>query len=305
MLKFIVRTVLFMAFASTMYVVAVFLFGHFAPNELKPNISSRLGAYGHLYSRLREVKTVTNVDVLFLGSSHAYRGFDTRIFERQGFTAFNLGSSAQTPMQTQVLIDRYLDQLNPKTVVYEVYPVTFTLDGIESAIDLVSNDQNDLSSFRMSLQTRNIKALNAFLFASTSQLLGLHGQYNEPRLKGNDTYIPGGFVERKLLAFERSAESIAVAPLRIAQLQCFQHNIEELKSRGIRVVLVYAPIPKVSYKNLAHQALFDQLMHAHGEYYNFNARLQLNDSLHFYDADHLNQRGVERFNAALLEVLSQ
>lgn len=305
MRKFIAHTLLFMVFLSFIYVGSVFLFGRLASNECKPNIKYRLGAYGHFFSRLKEVKTKHNIDILFLGSSHAYRGFDTRIFEQNGLSAFNLGSSAQTPMQTKVLLDRYLKQLNPKTVVYEVYPTTFTLDGVEAAIDLVSNDHNDVSSFEMALRTRNIKAFNSFLYASIIDLVGLEGTFSEPRLKGNDTYVPGGFVERKMSYKSTSAKAQQLNPLNIKQMRYFQANIEVLKSRGIKVILVYAPIPKSSLPQSMPSAYFDRLMQATGEYYNFNTLIELDDSLHFYDADHLNQRGVELFNTKLLEVLSK
>ena len=82
-------------------------------------------------------RKIKNVDVLFLGSSHAYRGFDPRIFRKRGYSSFNLGSSAQTPSQTKVWLKRYLKHLNPKIVIYEVYPGTFSSDGIEASLDLV------------------------------------------------------------------------------------------------------------------------------------------------------------------------
>ena len=94
-----------------------------------------LDSYGHMYSRISEIKNQEDVDILFLGSSHAYRGFDTRIFLENGYKSFNLGSSAQTPTQTKVLVERYLGSLNPELVIYEVYPKTFTMDGVESSLD--------------------------------------------------------------------------------------------------------------------------------------------------------------------------
>ena len=59
---------------------------------------------GHLHSRLLEINKHQNVDVLFLGSSHAYRGFDTRIFKESGIASFNLGSSSQAPVQSLLLL---------------------------------------------------------------------------------------------------------------------------------------------------------------------------------------------------------
>jgi hypothetical protein len=46
-------------------------------------------------------------------------------------------------------------------------------------------------------------------------------------------------------------------------------------------------------------------MSSYSTYYNFNEKMTLNDSLHFYDANHLNQNGVELFNEKLIELLNQ
>ena len=44
-------------------------------------------------------------------------------------------------------------------------------------------------------------------------------------------------------------------------------------------------------------------MQSYGTYYNFNEMISLDDSLHFYDSHHLNQNGVNIFNAKLIDVL--
>jgi len=82
------------------------------------------------------------VDILFLGSSHSYRGFNPQYFS--GYKTFNLGSSAQTPIQTNLLLKRYLHQLNPKTIVYEVYPISLSIDGVESSSDIIANDHHPI-----------------------------------------------------------------------------------------------------------------------------------------------------------------
>lgn len=47
----------------------------------------------------------------------------------------------------------------------------------------------------------------------------------------------------------------------------------------------------------------DSLFQSYGKYYNFNEFIQMDDSLHFYDVDHLNQGGVNIFNEKLLDIL--
>jgi len=76
-----------------------------------------------------------------------------------------------------------------------------------------------------------------------------------------------------------------------------------LKKRGVDVILVYAPIPKVSYNSYTNQEYFDSLMTTYSDYINFNETISLNDSIHFYDSDHMNQNGVNVFNEKLIETL--
>ena len=272
---------------------------------LKPNINYKIGSYGHTYSRLSEIKNHGDVDILFLGSSHAYRGFDTRIFLNNGYKSFNLGSSAQTPLQTKVLLKRYLESLNPELVIYEVYPTTFTIDGVESSLDIVSNDKNDLYSLDMALRINNIKTYNTLIYSITRDLLRLNNSFSEPIFKGNDKYISGGYVEKEIGFFQPTQFKKKEIALKDYQLESFSEIVQMVKNKNIELILVYAPISKVNYESYGNNHYFDSIIKNYAEYYNFNEIIDLNDSLHFYDSDHLNQNGVDIFNEKLIELLNK
>src|SRR5690606_34946967 len=103
------------------------------------NLNYRIGSHGHLFSRLSEADTIQNVDILIIGSSHAYRGYDVRLFGSNGSKVFNLGSSAQTPIQTEYLVNKYINDFKPKFIVFDIYPKVLCIDGVESTMDLLSN----------------------------------------------------------------------------------------------------------------------------------------------------------------------
>lgn len=258
-----------------------------------------------MYTRLNEAKNINSgVDILFLGSSHAYRGFDPRNFKN--LSTFNLGSSQQTPIQTKLLLERYLDSINPKLVIYEVYPGTFAADGVEASLDLISNDKNDFKSLELAVKMNNFKTYNTLLYAYFSDLLGIHRKFREPRIKSEDTYIPGGYVESLNRHFKFEHYSPREWGFKDDQVQAFNTNIALLKRKNIRTILVFAPITTRLYKAHTNNDYVDsmiRLKYQDLEYYNFNKLLQLNDSLDFYDSHHLNRSGVKRFNEKLLEVL--
>lgn len=113
--------------------VFIGLYASVAPEAFKKSLVYHRVSSGHMFTRLEEAGEFGHVDVLVTGSSHAYRGFDPRVFAENGLSLFNLGSSSQTPIQTEFLLDRYLDVLTPEVVLLEVYPDLFSNDGTESS----------------------------------------------------------------------------------------------------------------------------------------------------------------------------
>jgi len=307
MKKFLKSLLFFTLFVTFTYSFLLFLWGNDrVPKKYKPNINYRIGSYGHMYSRLQEVKNTKNIDILFLGSSHSYRGFDTRIFEQKGLKVFNLGSSAQTPIQTNLLINRYLNELNPKMIIYDVYPGTLVGDGVESSLDIIANDRNDLQSIIMALKINNIKTYNTIIYAFIRDLFNLNSSFKEPkyRKKRNDTYIKGGYVEKEIKYFKYIEYSQRQWNLNKKQLNNFENIILKIKEKNIRLVLVYIPITPSKYSSYENNAQIDSVMNSYAEYYNFNEILNLNDSLHFFDSHHLNQKGVNIFNKKIIEILN-
>lgn len=305
MKKFTKNTLLFLLFSLIIYLIFIQLYGRYIPTPFKPNINYRIGSYGHLYSRLTEVQNYGKVDILFLGSSHAYRGFDTRIFFDNGYKSFNLGSSAQTPLQTKILLKRYLNSLNPKKVIYEVYPATFVSDGVESSLDLIANDINDFHSLKMAIKINNIKTYNTLIYGYICDLFGFNNFFSEKRVKGNDKYISGGYVEKKMSYYKPSEFKTKEIILRPYQFESFLEIVQILKDRNIELILVYAPISNMNYESYKNTHYFDSVMNSYSNYYNFNEIINLNDTLHFYDAHHLNQKGVKIFNKKLIELLKK
>jgi len=303
MKKFLKHTILFALFFLIFYIGMVFVWGVVMPPRFRPNLTYPLGAHGFMHTRIQEVKNTNNVDILFLGSSHAYRGFDTRIFEEKGLSSFNLGSSAQSPIESQILLKRYLSKINPKLVVWEVFPATIEGDGVESALDLIANDKIDYLSFGMAWELKNISLYNNLLFGFFREILGMDRDFEEPKSDGTNTYISGGYVERSLEYWHvkpMPAKRLTINP---KQLEALEKAIELIKSQGRDIVLVQAPTTATQYGSILNNTMFDSLMSRQGYYKNYNQILALNDSLHFYDSHHLNQAGVEIFDTKFIEDL--
>jgi hypothetical protein len=265
--------------------------------------TGKIDSYGHMFSRIREIKNFKNIDLLFIGASQSYRGLDTRIFTSAGYNSFNLGSSNQTPLQSEVLLNRYLKELNPKEIIYVVYPEVFCADGVESTLDIIANDRIDLKIIKLALIQKNLKLINTLIYASYRDLFNLNRELNEPVVKGEDTYIKGGYVEKELSYYGYRHFEKSTWEFNRTQFKAFERSLELIKGNNIKLILVQAPTPKSFYSSQTNNLDFDKRMKEYGEYYNFNTILNLDDSLHFYDTYHLNQLGVKIFDEKLIEML--
>ena len=295
----------FLAFSCLFYVLLVILWGElFAGANLKKNILYTREGSSLLHNMLREAEEVRNVDVLILGSSHAYRGFDIRIFEREGMKTFNLGSSNQTFIQTKALLEDYLDQINPKMVIFEVYPEIFEKDGVESAVDIASNKPLNKRVLNMVRQTNNIMVINSFIYASFKDITDPLFKFKGYSSSGDDLYISGGYVRKysnQKFSLPEEQNQVHWQP-REDQVQAFGECLDILEQRNIEVVLVYAPIPQTTYSEYKNKdeikTFFENTRHT---FLDYNKGVDLVDTLHFYDHEHLNHAGVEIFNNHLIQ----
>lgn len=273
------------------------------PDFMAKNVRNCIGCYGHLNTRVKEIPNYKDVDLLILGSSHAYRGFDTRVFEKHGLTAFNLGSSSQSPIQTNVLLNQYLDHLNPKLVVLEVYAGTLGIDGVESSLDLAANNKMDWNYIKTLADLKNIRSVNSAIYGSFRELFGLNDNFVEDLIQAEDKYVKGGFVETEFRQNPLNNEKSQAWEINPTQIKYLERNIELLNDKNIPFILVQTPITNKLYQAKTNNEEVNQLLSKFGHYKNFQGDLELNDTLDFYDSNHLNQPAVERFNAYFLNYL--
>lgn len=303
MRRFIYLSLFFIPVCVICYILLLSLWGVLLPKSLTKNLHFEFETE-NMYSRLRDANAAKEVEVLFLGSSHCYRGIDPRIFSASNISSFNLGSSAQTPIQTKFLLKSYLQKFSPELVVFEVYPLTFFSNGIESALDVVSNGDLGMNTIQMAVEINDMRVYNTAMFSATNKLTS--GLFTNYETSVKDDYIEGtGYVERiksPTPTFVHSPDTLRWN-INEKQLDHFRDCTQMLKDRGIKYFLVQAPVTSQLYKKYLNNSEIDSIYSALGHYYNFNGKVSLSDSLHFYDDNHLNQQGVKRFNDYLLPIV--
>jgi hypothetical protein len=298
-----------LALFVVIYVVALLFLGFVRfPQGYFSNVRNTTGDEGNFLTRLREADSVSNVDVLILGSSHAYRGFDPRIFKRHSLNAFNLGSSQQTPIQTEILVREYIQRMNPKAIILEIFPITFSMEGNEAAVDFISNHALDWNAVQMMAKVRTPMVFNSFLYTAGLRMRTPLAKTNEETSTKRDRYIKGGFVEK--LSYQQPDFS---SPLKQSKIVMLDEQIESLitmlnifERRQVKVYLVQTPLSDFFRNSITNSAELDERFkeiagrYRDVRYVNGSDFFKGADDTLFYDAHHMNQKGVELFDEHII-----
>lgn len=303
MKRFLLRLLGFTCLATCGYFPLLFFFGCHIPRS--PNINllfTFLEGYTETHLTLQDAMRAGDVDLLVLGSSHALRGYDPRIFRSANIRTFSLGTTSQTPLQTEMLVNKYLDTLHPRRILVDVAPWLFAKDGVESAVDIVQNTAMDRNMVRMAFQIDNLRLYNSMIYFELRQFLGMNKRIPAVRADTVGRYIGYGYVETTRPFLHVSSLTRTRDIISPAQRGAFDRILSVFKTRGIPYVLVQAPITRDFYDKSINMDEIDSFFASRGTYYNFNKLLHLPDSM-FFDDVHLNQKGVEVFDKKLLQVV--
>lgn len=303
--KFLKKILFFTITVPVFWFLSVAVWGFISPTRYQTNIIYKRGAYGHMYTRMHEALQYGDCDVMVLGSSHAYRGFDPRIFQDHGLKMFNLGSSSQTPVQSKIMAEQNLSNLQPETVIWEVYPYTFELDGVESYLDIVSNAPMNIDYFWFGVKSLHLKVINTTIHATAQDLV--RQPFKEDPRKKIDTYVSGGYVEKDI-KYATPDQTFEPQKIKFSsdQKKAFEETIQFFNTKNIEVILVFAPINSDYYNSITNKQEIDDYFNSikKTKYFNFNnPPYTFDDTLHFYDKHHMNQKGVNVFNNLLLQEL--
>lgn len=298
---FVGRTLLFALVACVGYILLLCLFGDLGWARTG---NFKAGNQGHIFTRMKEAREYHDIDVLFLGSSHCYRTFDTRFYEANGIHCYNLGSSNQSPIQTRVLLDAYLDSLHPKFVVFEVHDDIMRNDGVESAVDMLINVPITAEASKMAWGLKNMKVLNTWAYSLYNQKV-MHRLDNfvEDSVIFNFRHVRGGFLENDSCNFVKRNYARKDLTIQPKQLKALKQCLAMLDERNIPYLLVETQDALQYRKSVKNHEWFEKQMSALGPYY--YEVLPLVDTLHFFDSYHFNKEGVRIFNEHFINILRE
>lgn len=266
------------------------------------------GGFGQTLRRYRDLRDEKNLDVLFAGSSHAVRTFDPRVYAEAGLKTFNMGSLAQTPLNSYYLLEEYLPRLNPKLVIYELYPEAFSSNGKGTTYDIVINTPLSWPVLKMVATHRDVQSWTVVLSTYWKRTFNPLEDAEQADIEG-ETYVAGGYISRP-----DTVESIGPAAyperyvLDAMQKEYLRSIVHLVRRQGADILFVSHPLPRQAARYIDN---FDQVYEELGRiaqeenvpYLNFNGTLKLKADEHFYDQHHLNSTGGRLFSAVVRDSL--
>ncbi len=295
MKNFLVKTILIL-FPVLIVLIATELLLKQIPNDYK-------------YKASYLNKNAQNIEIVVLGSSHTFFGVNPVFFEKK---SFNMGHVSQSLDYDFLLFDKYKDKFKKLKVVY--IPISyFSLwsrlnKGIEkwrctyyfNSYGITKNIKISDMLFGKGRITSKIRRIVKYMLKGEDDVscskLGFGTHNNSQDLKETG----------KLAAF-RHTENIEEA-----KYICDEHitflsfMIEWCEKRNIKVVLFTPPAYKTYRENLDKKQ-FQMMLKTCREiafkykncvYHNFIADSTFSEK-DFYDADHLNKKGAEKFTKKL------
>lgn len=259
---------------------------------------------GDTYQRFHEFNKSDVYDAIILGSSHAYRGYNTEVFGSEGLKVFNLGSSGQSLFNTKVIESNLINKNNCKLVILDIYPGTLQSDGFESTADLIANVSSDKLALELAKEAQDIRSVNMlFLRYLTHKFAG------KPYYEEKD-YVSGGYVRNRdsvktKLNYESYFKSYNSSN---KNMEALGQILSGLKSKGIPCILVNHPAPKEisEEKYVRYIREMNELADSYGvEFKNYIHDHNLDSKNHFYDYHHLNYAGATIFNQRLIAYLRE
>jgi len=275
-----------------------------------------------------------NIDVLFMGASHCYRGFDTNITdELLRCNTFNLGSSAQTIDVTYLLMQEAISNYDIKHIYVDLsYNMsTVTMEGQSSLIDTYIITDYMKPSLRKNLfllkKSSSDNYANTFLVArrnwenifNLKHLKKVINRKQTPEYtnfcyvdNGVERYAGKGFVESDLQitdgSFKHSfeKENFSISKVNEDWIDIVKKMINYCDTHNVELTLISVPIS--SYRLSCYGdydtyiGLIEQIISETGvevDYIDFNLLKEeywADTSLYFKDYSHLNTIGAKKFS---------
>jgi hypothetical protein len=286
-----------------MFILSLFSFRNNTITQWSNNYYVPLG--GSSYNRFREFKPNYFYDILFIGSSRTFRGYDPLIFKEDSLSTYNLGSSNQTLRNSYILAEDLIRSKNTSTLIVDIYSYSLSDISFESSMDLVSNIPNPSTAMKIQARELDIRTTNNFL----RRLFTLN---EKPVLKEKDA-VAFGFCKKTNKLDSALIKKIAQNDIQSNPVEIIKEELDYIykisrlcKERDIQLIFTTSPT-SVFFTEKDREKMLDIILpifESTGDIYlDYSKKLNLDSKDYFFDEGHMNYQGVEIFNKTLIKDL--
>ena len=259
---------------------------------------------GDAYQKFIEFDSTKGHQIVFLGSSRAYRHYDPAIFEKAGITSFNLGTSSQHITDAYQIVEHYINGRNTQILMYDLYLGAIRENSIESSSTLIENVSKNEAALDIALNLKDSRALNLYVARRFTE--NIKSMYPAENYKGKGFCTKNDSFAKKELALLDKEVKGEPEKLKEEELVHLEEFILKCKEKGVQLVLVNSPNSKYYYEN-QHAVFLSQIQPILAKYdvpfFDYSHKLGLSTQTYFYDRSHMNYEGVKLFNARLIKDL--
>ena len=155
MKKLIVKIFVFITTFFLCYILIIIILGLSGVSKSRINFVHNTDP-GNIKKRISTIKNIEEIDILVIGSSRAFMGFNADIFNNYNYSIYTVGSVSQTPIISNYIFKKYLTHKKINTVILEVHPHNFISDGVEGAIDICQSLTLDKDFSEVLFKVNNI-----------------------------------------------------------------------------------------------------------------------------------------------------
>lgn len=259
---------------------------------------------GGTWLKLHQFDKEKKWDVIVLGSSHAFKGYDPAVFSKYGLEMYNLGTSNQHMMCSYYIAKNALNKENCKLVILDIYDRVFSNEMIESMSDIIQNTPDDKTAIDIALSTPDIRAINMItlrFFNKTTVPLNYDTLGYVRGYQVAKQFVNASNADKKKVAFRYKSNE--------RQIRYLDKMLAYLKQSEIPVVVTEHPLPNIYTVREHDKFLADikPVLEKHGV--RFLDYTNDQDFIHklsyFSDENHLNHLGVPKYNERLIKDLVQ
>ncbi len=242
-------------------------------------------------------------DVVIAGSSHAYRGYDPRIFRSYGYNMYTIGTGYQNTLASFLLLKNDCRPIKNSLVVLDVYDNTFSSDGMGCFSRLIANARCEASARDFLMHKFDLRLLNSYFCYVFTDL-----EREESPLK--DGYISNGYSENQdttKMALDSASAGVMEHEFNPTYITYIERIHKLLNELDCQLVLASHPMMLTPRNRAFHEAFrsyIDPVIQSEKLIYiDLSERVDFNPNRDFMDSNHLNQHGVEKYNKILIDTL--